>query len=278
MQRRPGLSRQLSILERTGRSTAAGIYNHRFMTDHCIDNKNHRPVVDWTGHEAVLFDLDGVITPTAEVHERAWARLFAEWDYTQADYLRHIDGKPRYDGVRSFLASRDVELPEGDPSDEPGDGSVCALGNRKNEIFNTILEQEGVTPYRGSLRLMELLDDLEVSQAIVSSSKNARPVLTAAGLGERFPYVVDGVVAAEEGLAGKPAPDMFVRGAELLGVEPSAAAVIEDATSGVAAGVAGGFALVVGVDRGGNRQALLDHGASLVVDDLDQLVPPADGE
>ncbi len=247
------------------------------MTDERIDKHNQAIGVDWTAYDAVLFDLDGVITPTAEVHERAWAELFAAWDYTPDDYLRHIDGKPRYDGVRSFLASRQVELPEGDPSEPAGEGSICALGNKKNEVFNTILEREGVTAYPGSLRLMDLLDGIGVRQAIVSSSKNARPVLAAAGLADRFPHVVDGVVAADEGLAGKPAPDMFLRGAELLGVGPADTVVVEDATSGVAAGVAGGFALVIGVDRGGNREALAGHGAAIVVDDLDELVVAADG-
>ncbi len=247
------------------------------MTDERIDKHNQAIGVDWTAYDAVLFDLDGVITPTAEVHERAWAELFAAWDYTPDDYLRHIDGKPRYDGVRSFLASRQVELPEGDPSEPAGEGSICALGNKKNEVFNTILEREGVTAYPGSLRLMDLLDRIGVRQAIVSSSKNARPVLAAAGLADRFPHVVDGVVAADEGLAGKPAPDMFLRGAELLGVGPADTVVVEDATSGVAAGVAGGFALVIGVDRGGNREALAGHGAAIVVDDLDELVVAADG-
>ncbi|MDH3299829.1 MAG: HAD-IA family hydrolase [Acidimicrobiia bacterium] len=247
------------------------------MSDDTIDKHDPDTLVDWTAYEAVLFDLDGVITPTAEIHERAWAELFAPWDYTPDDYLRFIDGKPRYDGVRSFLASRDVTLPEGDPSDPAGDGSVCALGNRKNVVFNAILEREGVTPYPGSMRLMDLLDDIGVRQAIVSSSKNARPVLAAAGLADRFPHVVDGVVAADEGLAGKPAPDMFLRGAQLLGVTATDTVVVEDATSGVAAGVAGGFPLVIGVDRGGNRDALAANGASVVVDDLDELVPGSNG-
>ena len=228
--------------------------------------------LDWAAYQAVLFDLDGVITPTAHVHERAWAELFAPWGYTAEDYLRHIDGKPRYDGVRSFLASRRVVLPEGSPDDPPGDDSICALGNRKNEVFNAILDTEGVTPYPGSIAVMDVLDDLGIPQAIVSSSKNAGPVLAAAGLADRFEHVIDGVVAAEQGLAGKPAPAMFLRGAGLLKVTPAETVVVEDATSGVAAGVAGGFALVVGVDRGGNRQALTDHGASIVVDDLGQLI------
>lgn len=228
--------------------------------------------VDWHSYEAVLFDLDGVLTPTASVHEQAWAELFAAYNFSAADYLEWVDGKPRYDGVRSFLASRGVTLPDGDPSDPPGDHTVCAMGNRKNEVFNQIIERDGIVPYPGSMLLLSQLDDLGLAQAIVSSSKNARTVLAAAGLGDRFEHIVDGVRAADEGLAGKPAPDMFQRGAELLGVDISRAVVVEDATSGVAAGRAGGFALVLGVDRGGHRDDLLAHGADIVVDDLEETV------
>ena len=224
--------------------------------------------MDWSRHRAVLFDLDGVITPTAAVHEHAWTELFAPWDFTADDYLTYVDGKPRYDGVRSFLAARDVTLPEGTPDDPPGDDTVCAMGNRKNEVFNAILERDGVTPYPGTIRVLDHLDDLGIAQAIVSSSKNARPVLRAAGLGNRFAHVVDGITAVDEGLAGKPDPAMFLRGAGLLGVEPSDAVVVEDASSGVAAGSAGDFGFVLGVDRGGNRESLTAAGADLVVDDL----------
>ncbi len=220
----------------------------------------------------MLFDLDGVITPTAEIHEHAWGELFADYDYTEADYLRYIDGKPRYDGVRSFLASRDITLPDGDPDDPPGNDTVCAMGNRKNELFNTILERDGIEPYPSSVPTLDLLDAAGVRSAIVSSSKNARNVLEAAGLGERFDVVVDGVVAATEHIAGKPAPDMFLHAARRIGVEPARAVVVEDAVSGVAAGAAGGFAVVIGVDRGAGAEALLDHGASFVVDDLAELL------
>ena len=222
----------------------------------------------WGSYRAVLFDLDGVITPTAEIHQQAWGQLFEPWGYTTEDYLRFIDGKPRYDGVRSFLQAKGESIPEGDPEDPPGDETVCGLGNKKNELFNAILEREGVDAYIGSLALLDHLDRLGVVQAIVSSSKNARSVLKAAGLIDRFPHIVDGVVAAREGLAGKPDPAMFFRAAELLGRNPSESVVVEDATSGVAAGTAGGFALVLGVDRGGNRTALQRAGADLVVDDL----------
>lgn len=228
---------------------------------------------DWQHHVGVLFDLDGVITPTAEIHEHAWGELFAEYDYTEADYLRYIDGKPRYDGVRSFLASRDIVLPEGEPADAPGTDTVCALGNRKNDLFNTILERDGITAYPGSLATLELLDDAGIPAAIVSSSKNARRVLEAAGLADRFDVVVDGTVAAAEHIAGKPAPDMFLTAAERIGVAPQRAVVVEDAVSGVAAGAAGGFAVVIGVDRGAGATTLLDHGATFVVDDLADLLP-----
>ena len=227
---------------------------------------------DWRQYDGVLFDLDGVITPTADFHEQAWGELFSDFDYTGADYLRHIDGKPRYDGVRSFLASRGVTLPDGNPDDPAGDDTVCALGNRKNQLFNTILERDGIGPYPGSLATLDLLDAAGIPSAIVSSSKNARNVLDAAGLAERFDVVIDGLVAASEHIAGKPAPDMFLHAARRINVEPGRAVVVEDAVSGVAAGAAGGFAVVIGVDRGAGADSLLDHGASFVVDDLGQLL------
>jgi len=228
---------------------------------------------DWLAHAGVLFDLDGVITPTAEIHEHAWGELFADFDYTEADYLRYIDGKPRYDGVRSFLASRNVSLPDGDPTDAPGDDTVCALGNRKNALFNTILERDGIAPYPSSLATIELLDAAGIPSAIVSSSKNARNVLDAAGLGKRFGVVVDGVVAASEHIAGKPASDMFLDAARKIGVDPADVVVVEDAVSGVAAGAAGGFAVVIGVDRGAGAETLLRSGATFVVSDLAELLP-----
>jgi beta-phosphoglucomutase family hydrolase len=226
----------------------------------------------WTDYDGVLFDLDGVITPTAEIHEHAWGELFAAYDFTQADYIEFVDGKPRYDGVRSFLASRDVTLPDGDPSDEPGNNTVCAMGNRKNALFNEILERDGMTAYPGSQATLDALVANDVPSAIVSSSKNAIPVLDAASLGERFEVIIDGVVAADLGLDGKPAPDGYLLGAERLGVDPSRTVVVEDATSGVAAGRAGNFAVVIGVDRGAGADVLLDYGATFVVSDLDELL------
>lgn len=225
-------------------------------------------VFDWLRFRAVLLDLDGVITPTAAIHQRAWARLFADHRYTEADYLAYIDGKPRYDGVASFLGSRGIEVPWGDPSDPPEAETVCGLGNRKNVIFGDILASDHLEPYPGTMAVLALLDDNDVNQAVVSSSRNARGVLEAAGLSDRFPVIVDGVTAAEERLAGKPAPDMFTRAASLLGAEPASCVVVEDAVAGVEAGVAGRFGFVLGVDRGGNRAALEAAGAHLVVEDL----------
>jgi beta-phosphoglucomutase family hydrolase len=228
--------------------------------------------VDWGAYGAVLFDLDGVITPTAVIHEHAWAELFAPWGFTNADYLAYVDGRPRYDGVRTFLASRGVELPEGDPSDPPGDDTVCALGNRKDETFNTVLAREGIAPYPGSMAVLDHLDALAIPSAIVSSSKNARTVLRAAGIEDRFDAVVDGITLVDEHLAGKPDPAMFLHAARCLDVDPARAVVVEDASSGVAAGHAGEFGLVIGVDRGGNRKALQEAGADIVIDDLGETV------
>jgi len=234
---------------------------------------------DLTAH---LFDLDGVVTPTAEVHMRAWATMFEEFlasrgveaPYTEADYFAHVDGRPRYDGVRAFLTSRGLELPEGEDSD-PGDQAsgeetVRGLGNRKNDLVLELLRRDGVAPYPGTVAYLDALAD-GARLAIVSSSRNAEEVLRSAGLRERFEHVVDGNVADREGLPGKPAPDTFLRAAALLGVAPADAAVYEDAVSGVAAGAAGSFGAVVGVDRGAGRDALDAAGATLVVADLEEL-------
>lgn len=225
-------------------------------------------LVDWGSFAAALFDLDGVLTPTAHIHEQAWAELFAPWGFTSDDYLTYVDGRPRYDGVQAFLASRGVELPWGSPADHPGDTTVCAMGNRKNELFNSVLARSGIEPYPGSVAVLDVLDAAGVPKAVVSSSRNARVVLAAAQLARRFPVVVDGLTAVEHDLAGKPDPQMFTHAAEMLGVDPHRAIVIEDAVSGVAAGSAGGFAFVLGVDRGGNAEALGEAGADLVVGDL----------
>lgn len=235
--------------------------------------------MDWSSYRAVLFDLDGVLTPTADVHMRAWSRMFNDFladvpgqaPYTDDDYFSYVDGKPRYDGVRDFLASRGIELPEGTPEDAVTQQSVCGLGNRKNEEFNNTLARDGVDPYPGSAHLVADLAAAGIAMAVVSSSKNARPVLVAAGLTDYFPIVVDGVVAREEGLPGKPAPDTYQRAARLLGADPEECVVVEDAISGVQSGAAGGFGLVVGVDRGVGAEELRAHGATLVVNDLEEL-------
>jgi beta-phosphoglucomutase family hydrolase len=235
--------------------------------------------VDWRDYDAALFDLDGVLTPTAEVHMRAWRRLFSDFlikrgigqPYLESDYFNYIDGKPRYDGVRAFLASRGVELADGDPSDSAEAQTVCGLGNRKNEFFGEVLREEGVRPYAGSVRLLDHLAERGTKVAVVTSSKNATAVLEAADLRPRFGVIVDGNVAAEKGLRGKPSPDTFVAAADQLGVPVERAVVFEDAVSGVEAGHAGGFGLVVGVDRGAGAQRLTDSGADVVVADLAEL-------
>lgn len=229
---------------------------------------------------AVLFDLDGVLTPTAVLHQAAWRSLFESFferhgiepPYGDEDYFAHIDGRPRYDAVRATLASRGVSLPEGDPADAPGADTVCGLGNLKDEDFSAALARDGIEAYPGSVALLDSLAALEVPSAVVSSSRNARPVLEAAGLEHRFAVVVDGIVAEAEALSGKPAPDLFLRAARALGAAPSATVVVEDALSGVAAGKAGGFGLVVGVDRGAGDAELLAAGADLVIGDLAELV------
>lgn len=236
--------------------------------------------MDWNDYDAALFDLDGVITPTAEVHMRAWSRMFGEFledrgagePYTDDDYFRYVDGKPRYDGVRSFLESRGIELPTGEPTDPPDTETVCGLGNRKNAVFEEVLEREGVEPYPGSVRLIEALVEREIALAVVSSSKNAPEVLRVSGMLDHFGVIVDGVVAAERSLAGKPAPDTFLLAAEQVGTEAARAVVLEDALSGVAAGRAGRFGLTVGVDRGVGADALREHGADVVVTDLAELL------
>ena len=233
----------------------------------------------WTGASAILFDLDGVLTPTAVVHERAWQELFDGFlrsvpgaaGYRESDYFEHIDGKPRFDGVRDFLASRDIILPEGPLHDDPANDTVHGLGNRKNKVFNDIVA-DGVTPYDGSVRFLEAARARGLKVAVVSSSRNAPAVLKAAGLSGYFPVVVDGVVAVAEGLPGKPSPATYEYAARLLGLPSEECAVVEDAVSGVQAGSTGTFHSVIGVDRGAGRQTLLDAGATLVVTDLAELL------
>ena len=193
--------------------------------------------------------------------------------YTDADYFAYVDGKPRYEGVASFLASRGIELPVGQASDIPETDSVCGLGNRKNEYFNHVLARDGIAPYPGSLRLLDYLAAVELPMAVVSSSRNAEAVLDAAGLVDYFTVVMDGNLGHQLGLPGKPAPDVFVRAAQLLDVPVAESVVLEDALSGVAAGAAGGFGLVVGIDRGAGADALEAAGADMVVADCEELLP-----
>jgi beta-phosphoglucomutase family hydrolase len=232
------------------------------------------------GITACLFDLDGVLTKTAEVHARAWKQTFDAFLKTRGekpfdlvhDYDEYVDGKPRLDGVRDFLASRGIELPEGSPDDPPDAATIQGLANAKNELVLNLIRDEGVEAYAGSVRYLHAARDAGLRRAVVSSSHNCHDVLVAAGIVDLLEARVDGVVAEERHLKGKPAPDTFLEGAKLLGVAPEQAAVFEDALAGVAAGHAGGFGFVVGVDRAGQRDALLAHGASVVVDDLADLL------
>ncbi len=234
---------------------------------------------------AWLFDLDGVLTDTASVHDSAWKETFDELLARRAgetgvftpfdpvaDYEAFVDGKPRLDGVRSFLASRDIHLPEGGPDDPPDSETVNGVGRRKNEKVLQMLESGGVTPFAGSVALVKALRAQGRGLAVVSASENCAAVLDAAGIADLFDVRVDGHVTAEHGLAGKPAPDTYLYAAGLLQVEPSRAAVVEDAPAGVASGRAGHFGLVVGVHRGATAEELLRSGADVVVADLSELL------
>ena len=234
--------------------------------------------------QACLFDLDGVITNTATVHATAWKRIFDEFlaarspqtdrdtEFTPADYQRYVDGRPRADGVRTFLESRGIDLEDGTPDDPPDAPTVNGLANRKNQLLLHLIETQGVDVFEGSVRFVRLARSLGRRTAVVSSSANTVEVLRSAGIADLFDTRVDGVVAAERGLAGKPAPDTFLAAADALGVGPDASSVFEDALAGVAAGRAGGFAYVVGVDRVGHAAQLHESGADVVVDDLAQLI------
>jgi beta-phosphoglucomutase family hydrolase len=235
-----------------------------------------------------LFDLDGVLTQTAKVHAAAWKQMFDEYLKERAqmrgeefvafdkvtDYDEYVDGKPRYDGVRSFLESRKIDLPQGTPDDSPGEETIDGLGNRKNEIVLKIIKEQGVEPYEGSVSYVKAARDAGLHRVVVSSSTNARDVLRHAGMIDLFEHIVDGTVADKQHLKGKPAPDTFLEGAKIVGVDASQATVFEDALAGVAAGRAGNFGHVVGVDRVGQADELLRHGADVVVKDLAELLAP----
>jgi beta-phosphoglucomutase family hydrolase len=238
------------------------------------------------GIQACLFDLDGVLTKTATVHAAAWKEMFDGFLQSRAaatgqplvpfdrlhDYDRYVDGMPRADGVRSFLASRGIELREGAPNDPPGTQTVAGLGNLKNEIVLSMIRRQRVETYEGSVRYVHASRDAGLRCAVVSSSANCRDILASAGIADLFDEVVDGIVLERKHLQGKPAPDSFLFAARAFGVEPSHAAVFEDALAGVAAGRAGGFGYVVGVDRVGQTDALREHGADVVVTDLAELL------
>ena len=245
-----------------------------------------RPVITRDQYDAVLLDLDGVITDTANLHAACWKQMFDEYLQKRAaqrdeafrpfdlttDYLLYVDGKPRFDGVRAFLTARMIQLPEGGPDDPPQVETVCGLGNRKNELVNKIIEDAGVEPYEGSVRLIHQLRDRGFKIAVVTSSQNCTAVLKAAKLDAFFEVRVDGNMIHAQQLAGKPAPDTFLIAAKLLGVEPARTVVIEDAISGVQAGCSGHFGLVLGIARKGNAEELQQHGARMVVKDLGELV------
>lgn len=241
--------------------------------------------VDTHAFDAWLFDLDGVVTDTASVHAAAWKRAFDSFLRTRAaaagepfepfeiatDYVGHVDGKPRYEGVAAFLAARGIALPQGTPDSPAEEASVCGLGNRKNALFNQVLQEQGVTVFDGSLRLIRELKERGKRVAVVTSSKNCDAVLNAAGLSGLFEVQVDGKVAAADHLHGKPDPETYTTAAALLGTPPARAVVVEDAIAGVQAGRDGGFGLVVGVARHDDPAVLKAHGADLVVTDLAEL-------
>jgi beta-phosphoglucomutase family hydrolase len=238
------------------------------------------------GVRGCLFDLDGVLTQTAKVHDAAWKEMFDAYLRERAqrtgepfvpfdpvkDYDEYVDGKPRADGVTSFLESRGITLPEGQDDDPPSAETVHGLGNRKNEILLRRVREDGVEAYPGSVAFVRAVKDAGMPRAVVSSSANCRDVLIAAGIEDLFDARIDGLVAERDHLRGKPAPDTFLAGARALGLKPTTAAVFEDALAGVAAGRAGGFGFVVGVDRVGQAQALREHGADVVVTDLSELM------
>jgi beta-phosphoglucomutase family hydrolase len=237
--------------------------------------------------DAVLFDLDGVLTDTARVHAASWKRMFDAFLRDRAgaggepfrafeidpDYRLYVDGKPRYDGVRDFLASRGIELPEGSPEDPPELETVCGLGNRKNEMVGEAIASAGVDAYPGSVALVRHVLGRGLRTAVVSASANCAAVLEAAKIADLFEVRVDGVVLERLGLRGKPQPDSFLQAARDLAVEPDRAVVVEDAIAGVQAGRAGGFGLVVGVSRKQDEAALAENGADVVVHDLAELIP-----
>ena len=257
-----------------------------------MEHKQSSLAISRSDYDAVIFDLDGVVTKTATVHASAWKRLFDEYLAQRAssrgedlrpfdrneDYRRYVDGKPRYDGVSSFLKSRGIDLPYGTPEDDPSKETVCGLGNRKNQLFHALLEQEGVEAYGSTIQLIHALKSRGFKSAIVSSSKNCSSVLRAAGIEDLFDTKVDGIDSDRLDLKGKPAPDIFLEAANRLEVDPERAIVVEDAVAGVQAGKRGHFGCVIGVDRTNNFDRLKHEGAHIVVSDLSEIAVAEDGQ
>jgi beta-phosphoglucomutase family hydrolase/RpiB/LacA/LacB family sugar-phosphate isomerase len=260
----------------------------RYLSSHTSKLGNTRPVIIPGHYDAVLLDMDGVITDTASIHTSCWKTMFDQFlrkwatqsgqafhEFDARDYKLYVDGKPRYEGVRDFLKSREITLLEGSPRDSSSLETICGLGNRKNELVNFRLASAGATAYPGTVALILYLRRVGIKTAVVTSSENCQAVLRAARMDDLFDVRVDGHVLQQQHLAGKPAPDSFLRAAEMLRVSPQRSVVVEDAISGVAAGVKGGFGLVVGVDRTNNALELLNQGAHLVVTDLADLLTTA---
>jgi alpha,alpha-trehalase len=241
--------------------------------------------IDPDGYDAAVLDMDGVVTRSARAHAAAWKRMFDEYlekrseeegrDYEPFDaedeYYRLVDGKPRYEGVRRFLEARGVSLPHGDPDDPPGRETVCGLGNLKNEYFLEHLKENGAEAYSSTVEFVHWLRERKVGVAVISSSKNAKAVLEAAGVLDLFPVIIDGVYAVRHELEGKPEPDVFLAAAQKLGADPGRTLIVEDAVAGVQAGRAGGFKLVIGVDRSGRNAELERSGADFIVSDLSEI-------
>ncbi|HEY69080.1 MAG TPA: beta-phosphoglucomutase family hydrolase [Anaerolineae bacterium] len=236
--------------------------------------------------DAVLFDLDGVLTDTAKIHAACWKEMFDDFLRQRAaennepfrpfdigtDYKLYVDGKARFDGVQSFLESRGIHLPYGEPASPPNSEAICGLGNRKDEMVKEAIESEGVEAYEGSVAFVRHIRSQGIKTAVVSASSNCEAVLGSAGIADLFDVRVDGEVASRLNLAGKPAPDTFLKAAEELGIQPNRAVVVEDAISGVQAGRDGGFGLVIGVDRKADPESLWENGADIVVKDLAEML------
>jgi beta-phosphoglucomutase family hydrolase len=230
--------------------------------------------------QGVIFDLDGVITKTADVHFVAWQRVFKEFlksknvevSFTyDDDYVPYVDGKPRYNGVQSFVESRGFNLPFGEITDKPGNETICSIGNRKNDAFREVIKQEGVEFYDGTIKLINELKANNIPMGVASSSKNCQFILETVGLAKEFETIVDGIVSHEMGLKGKPEPDIFITAAKNMGLQPTNCVVVEDAISGVQAGRKGNFGFVLGVTRTGDKTVLKKNGADLVVEDISEI-------